>query len=214
MPEDVKPPDMPPPGTGGKKGGRRYMLYDGMIHVDGTQAWRNNNPGNIEAGEEAKQLGAIGSDGRFAVFPNYAAGRTALEAALRADAAQNLSVGEVVRKHAPNSVGTACNQLGVAPTALVAALTALQFSSLVGIIQELEGWDEGEVITPANRPLSWGQRLLYWFSGESYGPTYGSEIMDFLHDDDDSTDDSSVDDSDDDASDDANDADDQATDNS
>jgi len=53
---------------------------DGAVDkVIGTRNWRNNNPGNIEYGSFAKQYGAIGSDGRFAIFPTYEAGRKAKE---------------------------------------------------------------------------------------------------------------------------------------
>ncbi|WP_374566034.1 hypothetical protein [Ideonella sp.] len=43
----------------------------------GARNWRNNNPGNLEFNEYTKSLGAVGSDGRFAVFPTLAAGRQA-----------------------------------------------------------------------------------------------------------------------------------------
>lgn len=39
---------------------------------------RNNNPGNIEYGPYAKSKGAIGSDGRFAIFPTPQAGEKAM----------------------------------------------------------------------------------------------------------------------------------------
>ena len=55
-------------------------LEDGrMARLDGDRNWRNNNPGNVEYGDLARSLGAIASDGRFAVFPNYETGRKAKE---------------------------------------------------------------------------------------------------------------------------------------
>lgn len=48
-----------------------------VVRQDGARNWRNNNPGNIEAGKFASSMGAIGSDGRFAIFPSYEAGRAA-----------------------------------------------------------------------------------------------------------------------------------------
>src|SRR5258707_8711170 len=163
MPDDPKPE----PGTGGVQKGKRYMLYDGMIHAGGTRAWRNNNPGNIEAGKFAQSQGAIGSDGRFAVFPNYNAGRTALESSLRADAAQNLTVGQVVQRHAPHFVDTACAELGVVAATLLTALSAAQFSSFVDIIQKVEGWEEGDMIPQSEASPTWAQRLFYLVSGGS-----------------------------------------------
>ena len=51
---------------------------DGKVErLEGARNWRNNNPGNIEYGDYAKSMGAIGSDGRFAIFPDYETGRKA-----------------------------------------------------------------------------------------------------------------------------------------
>lgn len=60
------------------KGFNETELADGsVIRRTGSRNWRNNNSGNIEYGDFAKKHGAIGSDGRFAVFPTYEAGRSA-----------------------------------------------------------------------------------------------------------------------------------------
>jgi hypothetical protein len=60
---------------------RVLQREDGSIETrkDGTAAWRNNNPGNMEYGPYAKSQGAVGSDGRFAVFPTLEAGAKAKE---------------------------------------------------------------------------------------------------------------------------------------
>jgi hypothetical protein len=50
-----------------------------LTEQKGTRAARNNNAGNMEYGEAAKALGATGSDGRFAVFPDKATGDKAKE---------------------------------------------------------------------------------------------------------------------------------------
>jgi hypothetical protein len=47
--------------------------------VTGSRPWRNNNPGNLEYKDFAKSHGAIGDDGRFAIFPDYETGRDALK---------------------------------------------------------------------------------------------------------------------------------------
>lgn len=54
-------------GTGGASGDKRL-----------PRNLRNNNPGNIEYGPYAKSKGAIGSDGRFAIFPTPQAGEKAM----------------------------------------------------------------------------------------------------------------------------------------
>ncbi|MEY1236117.1 hypothetical protein AB7102_00935 [Providencia manganoxydans] len=48
-----------------------------VVRENGSRSWRNNNPGNIEYGDLAKKFGAIGTDGRFAIFPTEEAGRKA-----------------------------------------------------------------------------------------------------------------------------------------
>lgn len=72
--------------SAGKAGGsgnvRTYTTQGGgsFRKVGGSRSWRNNNPGNMEYGTFAKSHGAIGTDGRFAIFPTEEAGRRAKEA--------------------------------------------------------------------------------------------------------------------------------------
>lgn len=49
----------------------------------GTRGDHNNNPGNIEYGPFATSHGAIGSDGRFAIFPSREVGERAMADLLR-----------------------------------------------------------------------------------------------------------------------------------
>lgn len=51
----------------------------GFAREGGSRSWRNNNPGNVEYGDYAKKFGAIGTDGRFAIFPTEEAGKKAKE---------------------------------------------------------------------------------------------------------------------------------------
>ena len=61
-----------------KDNSNTVQLADGsIVKRTGNRNWRNNNPGNLEYGDIAKKHGAIGSDGRFAIFPSYEAGRAA-----------------------------------------------------------------------------------------------------------------------------------------
>ena len=64
-----------------KKKGTVVEYYDNKgnkeIKKGGHRNWRNNNPGNIEMGKYAKKYGAIGDDGRFAIFPTYEIGQKA-----------------------------------------------------------------------------------------------------------------------------------------
>lgn len=61
------------------KGWTTVELRDGTVERrSGTRASRNNNPGNIEFGDYAKAKGAVGDDGRFAVFSTPQQGRKAI----------------------------------------------------------------------------------------------------------------------------------------
>lgn len=66
----------------------------------GTRGDRNNNPGNMKDGPFARAHGATGSDGAFAVFPDYATGSSAQEALVRGSAYRGLTLDEFARKYA------------------------------------------------------------------------------------------------------------------
>ena len=85
------------------KGWTKVRGADGKVYtVKGSRAWRNNNPGNIEYGAFARSMGAIGSDGRFAIFPTYEAGRDAKSALIfDTGAYKNLSLKDAIRRYAP-----------------------------------------------------------------------------------------------------------------
>lgn len=68
----------------------------------GTRAWRNNNPGNIEYGPHAIKMGATGSDGRFAVFPDEQTGRRAQEKLIfEGDSYRNRTLSDAINRYAP-----------------------------------------------------------------------------------------------------------------
>lgn len=64
----------------------------------GTRADRNNNPGNIEYGEFARRMGATGSDGRFAIFPDRETGFKAAEALLSGKGYEGKTLSEIGQK--------------------------------------------------------------------------------------------------------------------
>lgn len=85
---------------------RVYQMADGSTETrtGGTRAWRSNNPGNIEYGKFAQSMGAVGSDGRFAIFSSYDAGRKAKEALLfEGQNYRNLTLEQAVSRWAPPS---------------------------------------------------------------------------------------------------------------
>jgi hypothetical protein len=71
--------------------------------VGGHRNWRNNNPGNIMYGDFAVSMGAIGTDGRFAIFPDMEMGYKAADALMKSKNYQNLTIGDAIKKWAPPS---------------------------------------------------------------------------------------------------------------
>lgn len=101
-------------------GWTEVVYADGRIERrTGVRSWRNNNPGNIEYGNFARANGAVGTDGRFAVFPTYAAGRAAKAALIfEAGSYRNLSLSSAIARYAPPSEN---NTSWYAATVLAAA---------------------------------------------------------------------------------------------
>ena len=74
-----------------------------VVKQEGQRAWRNNNPGNIEYGPFAEKNGAIGSDGRFAIFPSKEHGANAQSDLLfNSDGYKNLTLTDAISKYAPS----------------------------------------------------------------------------------------------------------------
>jgi hypothetical protein len=94
---------------GGGGGGSATVGAGGSVQIGdevrsgGHRNWRNNNPGNIEYGKFAISMGAIGSDGRFAIFPTEEMGRAAADTLLKGKSYANLSAADAIKKWAPPS---------------------------------------------------------------------------------------------------------------
>lgn len=97
------------PGGISAQGTSANPLANAIAHQEGFYAsgktqnrpQRNHNPGNIEDGEFARNHGATGSDGRFAIFPDDQTGMAALTALLNSKAYAGLSVDDAIKKYAP-----------------------------------------------------------------------------------------------------------------
>lgn len=140
---------------------RTAFSQDGRVYIrnasseveersDGTRAWRNNNPGNIEAGRFANAHGAIGRDGRFAVFPSEEAGRGAIVSLLRSPAYQRLTLQQAINRYAPpveNDTAAYSNYVSGAESlpleTKLNAMSAQQIDALARAIQVHEGWRPG-----------------------------------------------------------------------
>jgi hypothetical protein len=115
----------------------------------GTHAFRDNNPGNIEYGAFAKANGAVGQDGRFAIFPTAEAGLQALQTLLMGSGYRNLSVDAAIARYAPPSENdTAAYQagvrraVGVTGETLISSLTADQLQRMIQAIARIEGFQQ------------------------------------------------------------------------
>lgn len=92
---------------------RMFVGNDGNIYEasGGSRAWRNNNPGNLEYGNFARNNGAIGTDGRFAIFPDVATGFNAMAGLLSTNVYQSLTIEGAINRYAPPSENNVENYL-------------------------------------------------------------------------------------------------------
>ncbi len=118
----------------------------------GTRAWRNNNPGNIRPGKFTRSVGAIGSAGGFAVFPDEQTGMQAIKKLLLTSSYIKLTVaGAIARWAPPSENNTAGYQRRVAQlTGLsinrkISELNDTELMSVVNAIRSVEGWKPGHV---------------------------------------------------------------------
>lgn len=134
---------------------RRDVLYvmnnnDTIRRAGGTRAWRNMNPGNLVYGEFARNNGAIGKGGKFAVFPDEETGRKALAELLKSDKYCNLTIDRAIIKYAPpkeNNVALYKQRLkkltGLPLNLRLRDLDSVQMASVTNAIATIEGWRAG-----------------------------------------------------------------------
>ena len=129
----------------------------GDRRMGGSRSWRNNNPGNIEYGAFARSMGATGTDGRFAVFPDYKAGRNAQEKLLfEGQNYKNLTLAQAIRRWAPaseNNVPAYIKAMGADPNTRMQDFSPSQRSTLLDAMQRHEGWKPGQVVAGPSQPV-------------------------------------------------------------
>lgn len=127
---------------------------DGKLYkLEGTRAWRNNNPGNVEYGKFAKAQGAIGSDGRFAVFPTYEQGRNAKATLMfQSPSYRDKSIEAAISRYAPSSenntpayIARVANAAGVPSSTKVSDLSEPQRLAVIAAMEGVEGYRPGTV---------------------------------------------------------------------
>lgn len=146
--------------------GPRYttvLADDGKTYtLKGDRNWRNNNPGNIEYGPFAKSMGAIGSDGRFAVFPSVDHGVNA-QVLLQFDGKgyRDKTISEAISRYAPefenNSAAYAAEvaaSAGVPVTTKMSDLTPEQRRAFIAAQHRVEGMKPGKIIGAEGEPVS------------------------------------------------------------
>ena len=127
---------------------RMFVGNDGNIYEKsgGSRAWRNNNPGNLEYGKFTKANGAIGTDGRFAIFPDTNTGLNAIVALFSTPSYQNLTIENAINRYAPpiennveNYLKSIENQTGFLRTTPLNKLSQNNLFNLANAISKHEG---------------------------------------------------------------------------
>jgi hypothetical protein len=158
-------PTRPTEDTGGGGGGGgasvnpgRSVTVGGQTRTGGDRNWRNNNPGNIEYGPFAIKYGAIGSDGRFAIFPSEEQGRMAQDALLKSKNYANLSLADAVKRYAPsneNDPKSYANQImkstGIDTSKTYASLTPEEQGKVLDAMKRIEGGRAGSISGPSSQ---------------------------------------------------------------
>ena len=127
---------------------------DGRIERrTGSRNWRNNNPGNLEFGDFSRRYGALGTDGRFAIFPTYEAGLRAKEALLfEGRGYAGMTIAQAITRYAPPNendtavyIRTVSAAVGASPTTLMSDLNPDQRKALLASMERVEGFRVGKV---------------------------------------------------------------------
>lgn len=132
-----------------------YTHNDGTRtrYTGGTRAWRNTNPGNLRDSKFARNTGAIGVAGGFAVFPTEQVGTTAIINLMRSQNYRNLTIADAISRYAPPSENdTAAYRrriaelTGLSINTRIADLNDEQLGRVAAAIRRIEGWKAGQKI--------------------------------------------------------------------
>lgn len=124
-----------------------------VVKREGSLAWRNNNPGNLEDGPFArKQPGYIGSDGRFAIFSTPEAGDKAREDLLfNTETYSGLTVSEAINRYSPPNENNTASYIakvtkaaGVTPDTIMRDMTPEQRMAFSEAQKQVEGFTVGK----------------------------------------------------------------------
>ena len=135
--------------TGINGSGETTVTYeDGTTAtLTGPRPIRNNNPGNLEYGPFARSQGAVGSDGRYAVFPSKQTGWNAKINLLKTQTYQRLSLEDAFNRYAPpsenpNYLRDLKSSTGFDLSRQMSSLNDSEFQTLVNAVAKIEGSGE------------------------------------------------------------------------
>lgn len=135
--------------AGGGKPTVLKMSDGSVISMQGARNWRNFNSGNIEYGDFAKKHGAIGSDGRFAIFPDNETGDKARQALIfESGSYKNLSLKQAIARYAPpseNNTGHYYNAVleAVGADKIMNSYKQNERKLILEAMKKVEGYKEG-----------------------------------------------------------------------
>lgn len=125
------------------------------IRTGGSVSWRYNNPGLIYYGDYAKAVGAIGTDGRYAIFPSYDIGKLALKHLLFESTRgyKNKTLEDAMKFYAPKNEGfntdyylkTIRLDTGIPMTKVLTDFTDDEKDRLLKTLEKIERFTAGKV---------------------------------------------------------------------
>jgi hypothetical protein len=121
------------------------------IRSGGSRQWRNNNPGAMWYGPFTRAQGAIGQDGRFAIFPDADIGYQAIIARLSSSEWTNFTLGNaIILNWAPKDENDSAayaafveQKSGILLTRRLGGLTPEDIDNVARAIKLREGWTPG-----------------------------------------------------------------------
>jgi hypothetical protein len=126
------------------------------IRSGGTPAWRNNNPGNMLYRDFTRANGAIGRDGRFAIFPDSDTGYQAMIVRLSSPQWNDYTLSDAIHIWAPDSepgnnpdqyAAFVSRRSGLALDRQLGSMTASEIDSMAQAMKIREGWKPGTIKT-------------------------------------------------------------------
>src|ERR1700733_13544085 len=143
-----------------RQGPKKSVIYtdsDGneWAFEGGNIPWRNQNPGDLVPGKVSRRNGSIGSANKFAVFPDYKTGHTALLDSLMNEHG-NKDIRSLMKVFAPPKenkteryIRFIQNRTGVRNNKKVKDFSKSEFEKLWKAIEDFEGWGKDEGIIRA-----------------------------------------------------------------